>query len=136
MKKILIIAVIAIFALTACKKTLMDKVTPPSDPNKVSQFNQIKASANFDWKTTKAIQLNVQGFATQAPINKTLWVTTVDGKTVYFNAMHLMDQNLTAQLAIPSNVQEVLVSYGTISKKYSTQLSSIIFDFMPEIVPE
>ncbi len=136
MKKISIIAVIAIFALTSCKKTLMDKVTPPSDPNKVSQFNQIKASSNFDWKTTKTIQLNVQGFATPAPINKTLWVTSTDGKTVYYNALHLMDQNLTAQLTIPSNISEIMVSYGTINKKYSTQLSTIIFDFMPEIVPE
>ena len=136
MKKISIIAVIAIFTLASCKKTLMDRVTPPSDPNKVSQFNQIKASGSFDWKTTKSIGLTVQGLQTQAPIVRTLSVTSADGKTIFFNVSQAMDQNLSATLTIPSNVEEVMVNYGTITKKYSTLVGNILFDFMPPVEPE
>lgn len=136
MKKLSIIAAITLFALTSCKKDLMNQVTPTDNPTKVTQFKEIKANPNFDWKTSKQLAFSVSGLKTSVPIVKTLKVTSLDGKVSYLTILHQMDQNLQTNIILPVDTKEIMVNYGAITKKYSTLAGSIQFDFLPELTAE
>jgi hypothetical protein len=136
MKNNIILALAAIGMMASCKKDLIEKFnennsnTPTS---KVSSFNQIKASESFDWATNKRVTLNVSGLKTMTPIKNTLFVKSIDGKTIFHSSNQMMDQNLSIELILPSKEVEVLVQFGSISKKISVNSEMADFNYIVEI---
>ncbi|MCF8255351.1 MAG: hypothetical protein K9H61_01740 [Bacteroidia bacterium] len=136
MKNTVLVGLLAIGMMASCKKDLIEKFNEDhatSQTTKVSSFNQIKASETFDWSTTKKVTLNVTGLKTMVPIKNTLKVTDVDGKTVYHSANLAMDESVNFQLDLPTSVAEVIINFGSISKKLSTTSGKIEFDYIVEV---
>ena len=131
MKKLLILSLLAIVGLSSCKKQFNENQDIPSNPSK--KFSELKASENFDWKTTNAITFKYVGIPTFTPTKTTLSITSEDGKIVYYAGTQDMSSNFETKLAIPSNQSQIIVKYGAVSKTYSTSLSTISFDILPTL---
>jgi hypothetical protein len=115
-------------ALVSCKKNLPEP-SPITPTIKATKVGELKASESFDWKTTKDVEINIKGLNTLTPINRTLVVSTVDGKSVFYRAQQLMSLSSTISLIIPATVTEIKVNYGTISKTVSISGNKFQFDY-------
>jgi hypothetical protein len=128
MKKLMIIAVIAIAGLSSCKKSLMES-NSPTTPKAASKVSELKARETFKWKTSKSLVLNVAGINTLTPISRTLVVSSVDGKTIYHSSLQLMSTSSEINLVVPATNKEVLISYGKIKKVIPTSSNMLQFDY-------
>jgi hypothetical protein len=136
MKKLMIIAAIAIAGLSSCKKSLMEKATPVNRTQNASKFAEIKVQENFDWKTTKEFSLNVSGLETIAPVQGTMKVTSDDGKIVFYQGSHKMNESFNVKFLVPSHIKGLNVSFGSITKNFSTLAQQIQFDYLTETTAE
>ena len=127
MKKLMIIAAIAIAGLSSCKKSLMESYSPKTP--KASKVSELKARETFKWKTSKSLVLNVAGINTLTPISRTLVVSSVDGKTIYHSSLQLMSTSSEINLVVPATNKEVLISYGKIKKVIPTSSNMLQFDY-------
>jgi hypothetical protein len=117
--------------LSSCKKDLIESADLSTPQTVTSDFKKLKVSADFDWNTNKVVDFKVVGLQTMATINRTLIVSSLDGKQIYFNSLHQMDQNLQTRFTMPKNIKSVKVTYGTIEKVVNSVSSEISFDFIP-----
>lgn len=132
MKKLIIIALIGIASLSSCKKQLLDKYEQEKiDTPTAKKFAEIKADANFDWKTAKKIVFNYQSMQTISEINATLSIMSVDGKVVFYTGNQLMNKDMQLTLIIPAHINEIVVKYGAITKSFSTNSSQVNFNVLP-----
>jgi hypothetical protein len=135
MKKITLI-VLVIIGLSSCKKNLLEKVTPTTHNQKVTNFNELSASDNFDWKTSKKINFTFKGVNTISPAKGNLKISSDDDKIVFYSGNHLMSENFTQALQIPAHIKGLKVSFGTILKAFDTQSNNIVFDCLPTEITE
>lgn len=135
MKKLILFAIIPVL-LSSCKKDLIEKANLNSNQKETTEFKKLNVKDNFNWSTSKMIDLKVSGLSTITKINKTLKVSSEDGKVVYFSINHQMDQNLTTKFILPKNVKNVSISYGELKKVVSSTNSEINFDFLPIVIEE
>jgi hypothetical protein len=126
--KILLFTISISMALVSCKKNLPEP-SPVTPTIKATKVGELKASESFNWKTTKDVEINIKGLNTLTPINRTLIVSTVDGKSVFYRAQQLMSLSSTISLVIPATVSEIKVNYGTISKTVSISGNKFQFDY-------
>jgi len=132
MKNLTLILLVAI-GLSSCKKSLLEKVTPTSNPTsqKVANFNELTASDNFDWKTSKTINFTFKGFNTIVPAKGNLIVSSDDDKIVFDSGNHLMSENFTSSIQVPNHIKGLTIKFGSITKTFTTQSNSITFDCLP-----
>jgi hypothetical protein len=101
MKKsvLFIFALVMVFA-TSCKKelTLPDDSTP-------KDLASIEVPADFDWKTSKDIQLNLTGNSTGI-----VTVASINGN-IYQKAFLNPGQTYEMKLTVPADVSSVLVKF-------------------------
>lgn len=128
MKALFYLAIFTVVTVSACKKDIKEPETPPATA--VTNFKEIKASENFDWKTSNEFTLQVKGFTSLVPVTGTLIISSIDGLTVYYQVLHAMDQSATIKFSLPIDVKEYKVNYGSISKQYSTVTKTAEFDFV------
>ena len=129
MKNLKLIAGIALLvAASSCTK--IKDVENTANPNKPSNFKEIKVSDNFTWNTTNNISLNVQGFESISPIRNTFIVSSEDQKEVYFASNTLMSENFTTNIDLPIHVKKIKVSFGTITKVLDVNSKTITFDYL------
>ena len=113
----------------SCRKDIKNSPTPL--PPKATKVSELIATENFKWKTSKTMVLNVVGLNTSIPVSRTLIVSSVDMKEIYFKNLQLMSQTNVSTFVIPSKVTEVLISYGKISKKITLSGTIIQFNYTP-----
>ncbi|MDP2724289.1 MAG: hypothetical protein Q8O72_16175 [Bacteroidales bacterium] len=101
MKKLLILLFSFTLIISACKK---DPSADPN-PNVPASMGDIKVSSNFDWKTTRDIQITLTG-KVSAIIN----VSSSKGVS-YQKAFLKANTPYTMKLTIPSYEQSVEVNY-------------------------
>ncbi len=105
----------------------------PITGSSAKKFNEIKTSENFDWKTTNELTFNYVGIPTIQPVKTTLTISSEDGKIVFYAGTQDMSSNFQTKLAVPTNMSNIVVKYGAVSKIYSTNVSAISFDILPTL---
>ena len=128
MRAFFYLGIITLVFASSCKKGTIEPITPA--PTTVTNFKEIKANENFDWKTSNEFTLQVKGFSTLSPVSNTLKIISIDETVVYYQFLHAMDQSMELKFSIPIDVKEYKVQYGSINKKYSTNIKTIEFDFI------
>lgn len=131
MKNISLLLAIVVLGMTSCKKDLIEKAGP-APTSSVSKFSEIKASETFDWKTSKEYTLQVTGMNTIADANGTFKVTSLDGKIIFYQAAHKMNESFTSKFKVPSHIKDLTLSFGSIRKNVSTVNTNIQFNYLPE----
>lgn len=134
MKKISLGIALAVLGLASCKKDTNDKTEPT--PAAVTNFNELKTSQSFDWKTSKEITINIAGLQTIAPVVGTFTVTSTDGKTTFYQALQAMDYSGSVKVTVPSHITDLHINFGTVQKTFSTSQSTINFDYLMSVTEE
>ena len=126
--------VLLLLTIVSCKKEYVElpEVTSPNE--KATSFRELNTQENFDWATQKNVSISVQGLKTQVPINRTIKVSSADGKTIYYTGLYLMETSNVLAIKVPSPVTEVKVTYGSIEKIVKIASNKANFSFMPEVV--
>ena len=133
MKNLIILSVFALLGLTSCKKQMNENQDLPNTGSSAKKFNEIKTSENFDWKTTNELTFNYAGIPTIEPVKTTLTISSEDGKIVFYAGTQEMSSNFQTKLVVPTNMSNIVVKYGAVSKIYSTNVSAISFDILPTL---
>jgi hypothetical protein len=122
---IFLISAISGILLTACKKN--EGPTPEGLPK---TLNELKASDTFNWTTGMPVEISITGLPTLAPVRSTLTIGLVNGTTL-FSKLHLMDQNMTINLTIPSTEKELILKYGSVIYHVAVANNKAVFSFIP-----
>lgn len=97
--------------LTSCKKDFMEPITPTKP---IKTMNDLKVPANFDWKTSKEVNLNLIGYA-KAPVT----IKDQDGVIV---AKAMLSTGATdISISLPTYVDKVWLEYMGQSIEVSTK---------------
>ena len=123
---LLIVAISGVF-FTGCRK---NENLPPVDPPKT--MNDLKAPAMFNWSTEIPVEFKITGLPTIVPVKSTLTISRVDGTPLY-SSLHLMDQNLTINLTVPSTETQLVLKYGSVSYPVAIMNKQASFSFIPVI---
>lgn len=100
----------AILLLGSCKKDVTDTGTDPGNPT------ELKASATFNWITTKNVQVNVSALALPTDVNRKFSIELENGSVVY-EAMHNMKENVQFSIALPAHITKIVYKFGSITKQ-------------------
>ncbi len=124
-----LILISAIFGLmiTSCSKSEIDI---PDNSGKA--LNELVVSSSFSWNTALPVELKITGLPTIVPVSATLTISLENG-TPLFNEYHLMDQNLTVKLQIPSTENKLVLKYGTVSYPVEVLNNQAAFSFIPVV---
>src|SRR4051794_7976338 len=113
---LVIAALMAITAISSCKKISTDPPAQPAAPLPAN-FKEIKAADQFSWSTSKRITFEVRGMASEVSVSNTLIVKTVKGEPVMMK-LHAMSENYSAEIEVPSSADKLVVIYGDINKTF------------------
>lgn len=134
MKKISFLIALAVLGLASCKKDTNDKTEPT--PSAVTNFNELKTSQSFDWRTSKEITINIAGLQTMSPVVGTFKVTSTDGKTTFYQALQAMDYSGSVKVNVPSHITDININFGSVQKTFTTSQSTINFDYLMPLTEE
>jgi hypothetical protein len=129
MRKLNLILISAISGLifSACSKS--EIVTPD---NSGKALNELVVSSSFTWNTALPVELKITGLPTIVPVSSTLTISLENG-TPLFNEYHLMDQNLTVKLLLPSTEKKLVLKYGTVTYQVEVVNNQAAFSFIPVV---
>jgi hypothetical protein len=130
MKKIkysLLILSIILISFASCKKNVENTVEVPKIPSK---FSEIKTSSNFNWNTTREVEIKVSGLKTETPISNTMVLSNKEKLANYYTGKHEMSESLTIKITVPASQDSILLSFGSIQKTYSIKQSSVDVDYV------
>ncbi len=125
MKKLFYLGLGAL-VFSACAKESANSQSFNPDAN---SFSELRISPNFDWETSHAIQLTVEGLAGGASTMHFLTVSDPNGNELY-KALTTTgtDHNLFFDLADQHNY--VTVKCGSISKEVQVKNRKAIFNYV------
>jgi len=115
---IIIVGLSTVFALSSCRKDNDQVIVPPSNP-KVSSFLDLKVPANFDWKTSKTIQVNF------TPQNKGV-ITAMDGEAnVYYKAIVNANESHSFTLTAAASQENLFLYFRGQEEKINVKGTNI-----------
>jgi len=103
-----------ILVFTGCRKDLED-VKPMEQEQKVETMGQLKVSDNFDWNTTRDIDLLLT-----SPKQATVVIQSASGE-VYEKALLIPGETYTSVLSVPSYEKELTLLFD--GKKIVVQVT-------------
>ena len=83
--------------------------------SQVEQFSDLQVSDNFDWNTSREVELTVNGLPTQLEINKLISVEDGSGNVLYTQVWKMSDTG-KMRFSIPAHLSQINVRYGKIVK--------------------
>jgi len=125
-KFLILISAITIVSFTSCEKSTDIVPSPQND------IEDIKFDGSFNWSTGNTVTLSITGLPTIVPVKNTLTISLKDGSDA-FSSLHLLDQNLTLNLTVPSTEKELKLSYGTATYTVPIINNKADFSFIPVI---
>ncbi len=125
-KLLTLISAVAIVSFTSCEKSV-DIV-----PNPQTNIEDIQFDNSFNWSTGNPVTLNITGLPTVVSVKNTLTISLQNGTTV-FSHLHLLDQNLSLNLTIPSTEKELMLKYGSTTYMIPVVNNKADFSFIPVI---
>lgn len=99
MKRAAFILILAVLAMTSCKKDRFEPKTPDT-------MEQLQVPANFDWKTTRDYQITFN------PVQSGLVQVVNNNNVVYQRAFLITQQSYVMKLTLPSFEKAIVVRFG------------------------
>lgn len=124
------LAICSLLAIS-CKKAA-DFSKPPIETEHAESFKKLTVSDNFNWKNDRMVSLSVQPLQMTDSIFNTLRIKIDGNPTAIYSVLTSMNQAHKASFKVPSHVQEVTISFGSISKLVPITNNNLAFDFYPE----
>lgn len=120
-----------ILAMCSCSKNMSKPASNESTGELAppQNFKSIITSSNFDWSTSKKVSLTVQGLAVDQNDLNTLIIKLSDGSIVFQYAMSV-NESFISDFIVPTSVNNVVITYGAISKTVTIIDNKVNFDFV------
>lgn len=108
---------------------------PDREPKQNKQLEEITVPNDFNWSTSKKVELTITGLPTVVEIKSTLKITLTDGTTLY-SALHNMSDNLKINLTVPSEAAAIVLNYGDTKQNLPIVNNKAEFSFIPVVQDE
>jgi len=128
MKKVFYIGLLAT-AVIACKP---EEKTPSPVNNEVSNFQDMKVDAGFNYSAVKTVTLNLEKVTGANNRSGMLTVKDMSGN-VLTKLMVRRDQASSIDFTIPTDAKKVKVQFGLADKEVVINGNQASFDFIPVI---
>lgn len=99
---VFLITLLSVVALSSCHK---DPLTTPQPDEQIQNMSQLKVASDFNWKTTREVQVVVTGF-----VNGLIEVSSAEN-ALYHRAFLKQGQPLAMKLTLPSYEDKVFLNY-------------------------
>lgn len=127
MKKLIIATYLIVVGMSACKKDLVtryEELNQNQNSSKtIEKLSDVKVSDNFDWKTTKNIDLTLTGYA-----NSLVEVISEDG-TVLEKAMLKTNEPYITKINMPSANGKIYLKYMGQNIPLETSAKQVSYTF-------
>ncbi|MBI1315425.1 hypothetical protein GC167_01000 [bacterium] len=127
MKTSIYVVAFAAVVLGACSKEVNDGVNPTTP----ARFEDLQVDANFDWKTTQDVTINIEGIPTPVPVQSTLVIMDVQGRAIH-KALHTMSETESLSMTLPAHIKSLVVKYGSNQKEFAIENGTVQVSFLPE----
>lgn len=119
----LIFATIMLISFNSCQKPdLLDKERGEQTET-LKTMNDLVVGNEFDWKTTKDVQLKLTG-----ETNGVVYINTIDGDN-YHKALLISESEYVTKITVPSYVKELVLSYNGQSNTVAIDNSTVEYYF-------
>ncbi len=125
MKTIKLLTIVLSTALLfgACQKPDIINEDVETPETVISEMNDLQVDKDFNWKTTKDIQVTVEGNMAGA-----VFIKGADGN-VYQKAMLAAGTSYSTKITVPSYMDEVILASNGQSKAVTIENSSVQYTF-------
>jgi hypothetical protein len=125
LKSIILLLSISLFVFSGCMKDEIVPLLPKS-------LNELNADDTFTWTTANSVEIQITGLPTVIPVRSTLSILLSDGTNLY-SEFHLMSENLSLNLPIPSSENQLVLKYGSMVYPLVISNGKVEFSFIPKI---
>ena len=125
MKKLTLLFIVIIFSLTACQKDWDQIVEEDQTNNEITSMSNMVVSSDFNWKTTKDIDINLTGMDK----DEVIYIKSVEGD-VYQKAFVKSGINYSTKITIPTYATEVNVMCKGVLTKIPISGNEINYKFI------
>jgi len=125
MKKLTLLFIVIIFSLTACQKDWDQIVEDNLTNEEVTSMSNMVVSSDFNWKTTKDIDINLTGMDK----DEVIYIKSVEGD-VYQKAFVKSGINYSTKITIPTYATEVNVMCKGVLTKIPISGNEINYKFI------
>jgi hypothetical protein len=113
-------------AFSSCQK---EPIVKPADP---VNTKDLTISSDFDWRTSKIIEMTVVGL-TGLTISNVITISSTTDGSIYINDLLNMGEKYLIKFKVPSTETSLTVKYGVLVKVIDvTAVSSISYDYVTE----
>ena len=117
---------------TSCAK---DLDFPDIKTDAPVSIDKLEVSDSFDWNTATTVKFDIEGLPGSVSVRSSLKISLPDGSAIY-NSMHLMSDNLSVDLTIPSDVTSLVLTYGSIREELKVLNGEVAYSFIPVVTEE
>ncbi len=125
MKKLTLLFIVIIFSLTACQKDWDQIVEEDQTNNEMTSMSNMVVSSDFNWKTTKDIDINLTGMDK----DEVIYIKSVEGD-VYQKAFVKSGIDYSTKITIPTYATEISVSYKGVLRNIPITDNEINYKFV------
>jgi hypothetical protein len=110
---------------------MKDLIDPPVS-TQPTNLNEIQVEQEFNWSTSKDVEIHITGLPTIQPVYSTLNISLNDGSSLY-QGFHSMSENLVIRVNIPTEVSDLNLQFGKITYNLTIETNRANFSFIPTI---
>lgn len=130
MRKLFYLSLVVGLGLTSCSK---DSDMSSKDPSstKATTLKEMTVPANFDWKTTHTVTINIEGVDVYYDKPNQMVVKNSKGQVILTQSAK-MTEDVTLRFELPQAEETVTVEYGSIVREVNVSSGSGSFSYMEE----
>ncbi|MFC4874111.1 hypothetical protein [Negadavirga shengliensis] len=117
------LALLVLFLLTSCLNEMGEK-----GPQLTTPVEGLHANSNFDWKTSREVEVTVTGLSIDLGVKRRLSLLSEDG-TVFYSGTHSMSEDFVMEFELPNHVHQITMRYGNVDLKEEIAGSKVSFGF-------
>ncbi len=99
------------------------------DPVQKEKSTDLVVPHDFDWKTSRDVQVTVTGIPVARDFLSALAITDPDGKQI-FSASYSLRDTLSISLNVPVAINELTLTYGSRTIKGKVEDGKVLFSFL------
>lgn len=128
---------LALVLMTVTLWSCQDELTVQTTSNGAKDMSALRVSPDFDWTTSKAVEITITGLPTLENVESVKSTLTIKGQDkLFYSGFHAMSENLTLKCVVPSTETTILLKFGSIEQEATIENNKVSFSYIPTITNE
>lgn len=129
MYRFVFLTMVFALVLASCKKEVSHP--EPGNGNPVP-MGELRIPDDFDWKTTRAVEVIVNGLENASDHRQTLYIESMNG-AAFFKKRYAINENLNLRLEVPSDADQLNLRFGNLEKIIKIENNVARISFFTEL---